>query len=225
MGRSSDHWIRHAGWTPAAGADCDAKGEALWLPGRSAKICRRIEKAAKHAPPRRGSCTTMQGTPQVKLAHEDFSEFFRREYGRLARACLLLTGNPAEAEDLAQDALVRTYARWDDIRSMNSPEGYLYRTALNLNRKRLRRIAVRARHLVNAGARPGDVEVVENRLDVLRAVAALPRGQREALVLVEWLDLDIDEVAGLIGIAAVSVRGRLHRARRTLRERFGGTDA
>jgi RNA polymerase sigma factor (sigma-70 family) len=166
----------------------------------------------------------MQGTPQLKLAHEDFSEFFRREYGRLARACLLLTGNPAEAEDLAQEALVRTYARWDDIRSMNSPEGYLYRTALNLNRKRLRRLAVRARHWVNAGARSGEVEAVESRLDVLRAVAALPRGQREALVLVEWLDLDIDEVAGLIGIAAVSVRGRLHRARRTLRERFGGTD-
>jgi DNA-directed RNA polymerase specialized sigma24 family protein len=45
------------------------------------------------------------------------------------------------------------------------------------------------------------------------------------LVLVEWLDFDIDEVAGLIGIAAASVRGRLHRARQTLRERFGGTDA
>lgn len=167
----------------------------------------------------------MRGVSQLDLAHEDFGEFFRREYGRLARACLLLTGNPAEAEDLAQDALVRAYARWDDIRSMNSPEGYLYRTALNLNRKRLRRLAVRARHLVNAGAHPGDVEAVESRLDVLRAVAALPRGQREALVLVEWLDLDIEEVAGLIGIAAASVRGRLHRARRTLRERFGGTDA
>jgi len=167
----------------------------------------------------------MRGVSQLDLAHEDFGEFFRREYGRLARACLLLTGNPAEAEDLAQDALVRAYARWDDIRSMNSPEGYLYRTALNLNRKRLRRLAVRARHVANAGGRPSDVEAVESRLDVLRAVAALPRGQREALVLVEWLDLDIEEVAGLIGIAAASVRGRLHRARRTLRERFGGTDA
>jgi RNA polymerase sigma-70 factor, ECF subfamily len=167
----------------------------------------------------------MRGVSQLDVAHEDFGEFFRREYGRLARACLLLTGNPAEAEDLAQDALVRAYARWEDIRSMNSPEGYLYRTALNLNRKRLRRLAVRARHLVNAGARPSDAEAVESRLDVLRAVAALPRGQREALVLVEWLDLDIEEVAGLIGIAAASVRGRLHRARRTLRERFGGTDA
>jgi RNA polymerase sigma-70 factor (ECF subfamily) len=56
-------------------------------------------------------------------------------------------------------------------------------------------------------------------------VSALPPGQREALVLVEWVDLDIDEVAELIGISAASVRGRLHRARTTLRQRFGGTDA
>jgi RNA polymerase sigma factor (sigma-70 family) len=164
-------------------------------------------------------------TTRVTPTHEDFGEFFRCEYGRLARACLLLTGDRADAEDLAQDALTRAFVRWDDIRSMASPEGYLYRTALNLNRKRLRRLAVRARRLVATGARPDEVDVVEERLDVLRAVATLPRGQREALVLVEWLDFDIDEVAELIGIAAVSVRGRLHRARRTLRERFGGSDA
>jgi RNA polymerase sigma factor (sigma-70 family) len=167
----------------------------------------------------------MRQTLEVDPTSPDFGEFFRREYRRLARACLLLTGDPAEAEDLAQDALARVFARWDDIVAMDSPDGYLYRTALNLNRKRLRRLAVRARHVVTARASRDDVDVVEERLDVLRAVAALPPGQREALVLVEWLDMDIDEVAQLIGISAVSVRGRLHRARISLRQRFGGTDA
>ena len=166
----------------------------------------------------------MRAPPVVTPAREDFGEFFGREYARLARACLLLTGSPAEAEDLAQDALARVYARWDEIGSMDSPEGYLFRTALNLNRKRLRRLAVRARHL-GPVARRDELDVAEERLDVLRAVAALSRGQREAVVLVEWLDLDIDEVAELLGIASTSVRGRLHRARRSLRERFGGGDA
>lgn len=161
----------------------------------------------------------------VTSAREDFAEFFSREYARLARACLLLTGSPAEAEDLTQDALARVYARWDEVGSMGSPEGYLYRTALNLNRKRLRRLAVQARHLRTPIARRDELDVAEERLDVLRAVAALPRGQREAVVLVDWFDLDIPEVAGLLGIAQASVRGRLHRARRTLRERFGGGDA
>jgi RNA polymerase sigma factor (sigma-70 family) len=167
----------------------------------------------------------MQAFTEVTSAHEDFGEFFGREYARLARACLLLTGSPAEAEDLAQDALARVYARWDEVGSMDSPEGYLFRTTLNLNRKRLRRLAVRTRHLRLLVTRRDELDVAEERLDVLRAVVALPRGQREAVVLVEWLDLDINEVAELLGIAQVSVRGRLHRARRTLRERFGGSDA
>jgi RNA polymerase sigma-70 factor (ECF subfamily) len=166
----------------------------------------------------------MRHAVEMQLRGADFSEFFRDEYGRLAKACLLLTGDPSEAEELAQDAFCRVFARWNDVRSMDSPTGYLYRTALNLNRKRIRRLAVRARHLVNLGERTSDVDVADERLDVLRAVAGLPRGQREAVVLVEWFDLDMDEVAALMGIAPASVRGRLHRARRTLRDRFGGSD-
>jgi RNA polymerase sigma factor (sigma-70 family) len=169
----------------------------------------------------------MRPTIDVRPATQDFGDFFRREYTRLARACLLLTGSPIEAEELAQEALIRVYARWNDVGSMESPEGYLYRTrtALNLNRKRIRRLAVRARHLRQASWHADEIEVAEERLEVLRAIATLPRRQREALVLVEWLDLDIIEVAELLGIAQASVRGRLHRARRALRERFGGSDA
>lgn len=166
----------------------------------------------------------MRAIDAVIEEHEDFGAFFSREYTRLARACLLLTGSRTEAEDLAQDAFARVYERWTDVAAMESPEGYLFRTALNLNRKRLRRLAVRARHL-RQDAHRDELGVAEERLDILRAVAALPRGQREAVVLVEWLDLDTDEVARMLGIAPASVRGRLHRARATLRERFGGGDA
>jgi DNA-directed RNA polymerase specialized sigma24 family protein len=146
----------------------------------------------------------MRPTIDVRPATEDFGDFFRREYARLARARLLLTGSPTEAEELAQESLVRVYARWNDVGSMESPEGYLYRTALNLNRKRIRRLAVRARHLRQAWWYADEIEVAEERLDVLRAVATLPRGQREALVLVEWLDLDINEV----GSSSASLRHR-----------------
>jgi RNA polymerase sigma-70 factor (ECF subfamily) len=157
-------------------------------------------------------------------ATEEFTDFFRREYPRLARACLLLTSDRAEAEELAQEALARAYTRWADVAVMGSPAGYVYRTALNLNRKRLRRLAVRARHVVAPPPQP-DVDDVAESVDILRAIRSLPRGQREALVMVEWLDLDIQEAASLLGIAPASVRGRLFRARQVLRERFGGTDA
>ena len=49
-----------------------------------------------------------------------------------------MTGDRVEAEDIAQEALVRVYERWGQVGGMDSPTGYLYRTAMNLARSRLR---------------------------------------------------------------------------------------
>jgi DNA-directed RNA polymerase specialized sigma24 family protein len=71
----------------------------------------------------------------------EFRDFFEREYERLGEALRVLTGgNVPEAEDVAQEAMVRVYERWGRIRGMDSPTGYLYRTALNLYRSRIRRL-------------------------------------------------------------------------------------
>lgn len=154
----------------------------------------------------------------------DFRAFFEHERVRLVRATLLLTGNVAEAEDLAQEALARVLERWDRVSEMESPEGYLYRTALNLNRKRLRRMTIAARRVLAVSDHDA-VAAAEDRVDVLRAVASLPRQQREALVLVVWLGYGTEEAGTLLGIEPGSVRGRLHRARQTLRRQLGGRDA
>ena len=52
----------------------------------------------------------------------------------------LVTGDRSEAEDLAQDSFVKAYERWDRIRQMDNPSGYVYRIALDAHRSRLRRI-------------------------------------------------------------------------------------
>lgn len=154
---------------------------------------------------------------------EDFEQFVVAEGRRLVRACLLLTGEVADAEDLAQEALSRVLERWSEVSRMDSPAGYLYRTAMNLNRKRLRRLAVAARRVVLDREERDDMVLTDDRVDVLRAVAALPQRQREALVLIEWLGYSADEVGSLLGIKAVSVRARLHRARTALRHSLGDT--
>jgi RNA polymerase sigma factor (sigma-70 family) len=153
---------------------------------------------------------------EAESRHEDFEDFFAAERGRLVRACLLLTGNVADAEDLAQEALSRVLERWTEVARMASPVGYLYRTAVNLNRKRLRRLAVAARRFVDREERD-DLMAANERLDILRAMASLPRPQREALVLIEWLGYSAEQTGALLGIEAVSVRARLHRARTSLR--------
>ncbi|MGH2764295.1 MAG: sigma factor, partial [Actinomycetota bacterium] len=65
------------------------------------------------------------GEPEVPTASASstFEEFFRSTYGRLMGALLLLTGDAAEAEDLAQEALVRVFERWERVQMMDSPEG------------------------------------------------------------------------------------------------------
>jgi DNA-directed RNA polymerase specialized sigma24 family protein len=79
-----------------------------------------------------------------------FEEFFQAEHVRLARALYLLTGSAADADELTQEAMVRVYERWDRVRQMDSPQGYLFRTALNLHRSRLRWVASRARQILQA---------------------------------------------------------------------------
>jgi RNA polymerase sigma factor (sigma-70 family) len=137
---------------------------------------------------------------------------------------VLLTGNGLEAQDLAQEALARVYERWDRVGVMASPGGYLYRVALNLQRRRVKR---RSRPAVlgpaiEGGADPA--EVIETRSEVAHMLGALPIGQRQALVLIEWLGLEVPEAARALGIKPASVRVRVHRAKTTLRERFGVAD-
>jgi RNA polymerase sigma-70 factor (ECF subfamily) len=152
-----------------------------------------------------------------------FDAFFLEHHARLVRACLVLSGDPAEAEDLAQEAMARVLERWDRISGMADPEGYVYRTALNLHRNAVRRLARAARRRV-VPTPTDEAEATDRRLDLLWAIRSLPRTQREALALVEWLGYTAEEAGAMLGIDAVSVRGRLHRARRTLRERCGGPD-
>ncbi len=151
-----------------------------------------------------------------------FEQFFRAHHRRLFQAVYLLTGSSLEADDVAQEALLRVFERWKRVSTMDRPDGYLYRTALNLHRSRLRR-AVRWRRRIQVQAAQEDATaVVETRLDVQRALRSLTREQREAVLLVDWAGLSAEEAGRVLGIEPVSVRSRLHRGRKALRKALGG---
>ena len=154
---------------------------------------------------------------QVRPAALDFRSFFEAEYGRLGRALNVLTGNRAEAEELTQDAMVRVYERWDRVSGMDSPSGYLYRTALNLHRSKLRRLATMARRPIRQSSDPDLLSEIDDRDELGRLLETLPLPQRQALVLVELLGLRAEEAGQILQIEPVSVRVRLSRARSHLR--------
>jgi RNA polymerase sigma-70 factor (ECF subfamily) len=167
--------------------------------------------------------TSLSAEPEVGVTSA-FEDFFAAEHERLFKALYMLTGSRDEADDLAQEALLRAYERWDRVGAMDSPAGYVYRTALNLHRNRVRGLVVRARRVFAAVPEEDLSGPLAASQDVQEAIAGLPRGQREALVLVDWLGLGSEEAAQALRIDASSVRGRLHRARATLRELLGGLD-
>lgn len=149
----------------------------------------------------------------------DFDVFFNQEYTPLLRLLVAMTGNEMEAEELAQEAMTRALERWGRVSAMDSPAGYVYRVAVNLNRSRLRHLRLRLLKQREI-RRPlqAEPDIVGS---VVAALTTLPPGQREALLLVEWLGLDAPEAGRILGISASSVRSRVHRAKATLQAGVG----
>jgi RNA polymerase sigma-70 factor (sigma-E family) len=158
----------------------------------------------------------------VAVDEREFSEFFASQYRQLCWLGLLLTGSRAEAEELAQEALVRTWRRWRMARRPADPASYARRVLVNRYRSLLRRAAVQARWL--ARSRPEEPVVLadhERAMVLWQAVQALPPRQRAVLVLRFGQDLTEAQVARLLGLPLGTVKSLGHRALARLRERMG----
>ena len=154
----------------------------------------------------------------------DFEVFFRVHHERLFRAMWLLTRDRHEAEEVTQEAFLRVWERWGRIADAPDPIAYLYRTALNVWRSRLRRMAVAARKAIHHTRRGDEMEGVEARDAVVRSLTSFPARQRAAIVLIDVLDLSSDQAGEVLGIRSVTVRVLAARARATLANEMGASD-
>jgi RNA polymerase sigma-70 factor (sigma-E family) len=133
----------------------------------------------------------------------------------LIRLAYLMLGDRPSAEDVVQEAFFGLYRRWDRLAEAGNATYYLRASVLNGCRSVLRHRAVRRRgvahQLPEASAEAVALSGAE-REEVTRAVARLPRRQREALVLRFYLDLPDEEIARVMGIRPGTVRSTMHRA-------------
>ena len=151
-----------------------------------------------------------------------FEDFFDLEHERLLRALYLVVGERQEAEDLAQEAFVKVLERWEVVRWMESPTGYLYRTAMNTFRSRYRRAVMAVRRIALLAPRQRNAfEDVEVTADVRAALTALTPRQRAAIVLTELLGYSGEEAASVMGIEASTVRALTTQARTRMRSAIG----
>jgi RNA polymerase sigma factor (sigma-70 family) len=146
-----------------------------------------------------------------------FEAFFEVEHDRLFGALVLVTGNRHDAEELMQEAFTRLWARWDLVQSLANPTGYLYRTAMNLLRMRMRRARTLLRLALPHRVHRDAFADVEARADVARALATLTERQRAALVLTELMGMPADEAGRILRIRSSTVRSLATQARAALR--------
>jgi RNA polymerase sigma factor (sigma-70 family) len=161
----------------------------------------------------------------VLEASRSFEVFYATEARTLFRRLWLVTGNRAEAEEVMQDAFLNVWQRWDRVGGMDEPVGYLYRTAMNLFRKRHRRALLAIRRTVGLTPLQDDFEDADDRQMVRRVLATLPPRQRAALVLTEMLGFDAKEAGEALGVKDSTIRSLTHHARVAFRHVMEVDDA
>jgi RNA polymerase sigma-70 factor (ECF subfamily) len=166
------------------------------------------------------------GPPRVvERSTRSFEELVEAEKVGLFGALCLITRDRSEAEDVMQEAFLKVWERWDRVVSMEDPIGYLYRTALNLYRKRVRRATLALKRAVRLAPPSDELAGVETHDAVVRALAALTPRQRQSIVLVDLLDYSSEAAGRLMGVKASTVRVFVSQGRAALRRNAGDVDA
>ncbi len=162
---------------------------------------------------------------------EDFEALVERHQHAIYAFALNLTGDRAEADDVAQEAFVRAWRAFggydEERRRLLKERPWLHRIALNVFRNRVRRPAPLELHETSApapAAREPESVALRNaeRERLRRHLLALPRPYREAVVLRHVQGLGYAEAALVLGVPVGTVKSNCHRGLRRLQERLGG---
>jgi RNA polymerase sigma-70 factor (ECF subfamily) len=161
-----------------------------------------------------------------------FLERAMEEHGKAVYSfAYRLTGNEADARDLAQDAFIRVYRAWRSFVPGTNFLSWIHRILTNLYRDELRRRKGRYQEEIPednapqefAGKRPLAVTPIDDYVDrhlnesLSRSLARLAPEQRQVVLLADIEEYSYQEIAEIMGCSIGTVRSRLHRARAVLR--------
>ncbi len=163
-----------------------------------------------------------------KSRAERFEDLAREHERMLYLLCLRMTGNAEDAQDCAQEALLRAYRAFDSFRGQASPKTWLYRIAYNacLDFLRRRKDTASLDELRESGFDPADsrmpqpgdrLERQELRRQIQYALTQLSEDQRAVIVLRDFQQLPYDEIAGILEVSEGTVKSRLSRAREKMK--------
>ncbi len=157
-------------------------------------------------------------------ADGDFADFYRSELPGLVALARGLCGGAA-ADDIAQEAMLAVYRRWDEVERFDEPRAWVRRTCANLAISAFRRRVVELRALTRlAAGQPRQQPLDEESEAFWTAVRSLPRRQAQCAALRYLYEMSGAEIARTLDVSENSVKVHLARGRRTLAVRLGADE-
>lgn len=162
-----------------------------------------------------------------------YGELVTRHENRIYRVCLRIVGDPEDARDAAQDAIVSGLRTIRSFRGDAAFTTWMHRIAVNacydLLRRRRRQPMLHVVADDGWEAEPGPpaadhADEVAGTIAVAEALSRVPEEFRAALVLADVEDLPYDEIASILGVAIGTVKSRVHRGRAALGRALGEPD-
>lgn len=149
---------------------------------------------------------------------QSFDDFYRSTRAGALAIVFALRGAGVGAEEIVQEAYLRAFRRWDELRGMDRPDLWVHTVALNLATSRLRRLGAEARAVARLGGRrqpEAPVSEVATE-DFWRLVRRLPPKHGQVVALRYAADLPVADIAAVLGCAEGTVKSRLYTARKQL---------
>lgn len=161
-------------------------------------------------------------------SREAFKGYVTARSAALLRTAYMLTGNRADAEDLVQTALAKTYLAWDSIRERESVDAYVRRIMINTRtswwRRRRHAVEIVTDEVPESGHRRDAADDVVLHDVLWTAISNLPPKQRAIVVLRYYEDLSEAETAEIMGVTVGTVKSTTARALAKLRDSSGLRD-
>ena len=159
-------------------------------------------------------------------------DWIRQQYPRIHRAAWLMTGDPADAEDLAQETFIVALERWNSFQGRSSRQTWLYGILIRLCQRRRRSLARFRQRLkqyieqkscseADRSARGNPEDLVWRQQwqeSIWASVARLPAEQQTAVTLRFAEEMSYQQIAEVVGCAVGTAKTRVHHGLRRLRE-------
>jgi RNA polymerase sigma-70 factor (ECF subfamily) len=195
-----------------------------------------IENATPNAAPNLETAGTLTEAEAIRRAQagdaEAFEFLYRMHCRRVYGLCLRMTGNPAEAQDLTQDAFLQLFRKIQSFRSESSFSTWLHRLTVNIvlmrfRRKRRPEVSLDDPMASDDEANAAPFEMGEpdlrvrgtlDRVMLNRAIEQLPDGYKVMFILHDIQGYAHEEIAKILGCSIGNSKSQLHKARLRMRE-------